>query len=70
MGGRLGIDGSVIAFPDAEFAGRTRRRCGIDRVRGVLGDIIVSVESKPVRRAKPLAKTKLGSVAAIGSART
>lgn len=46
----LGIDGLVVASVGPGSPAQRAGIRGIDRVNGVLGDIIVSVESKPVRR--------------------
>ncbi len=70
MAARLGIDGLVVAsvLPNspAERAGVR----GIDRVQGVLGDIIVSVEGKPVRRLAELTEALetagVGKTVAVG----
>lgn len=67
---RLGIDGLVVA---SVVPGSPAQRAGIrglDRVNGALGDIIVSVESKSVRRlaelTEALENAGVGKTVAIG----
>ncbi len=70
---RLGIDGLVVAsvLPNspAERAGIR----GIDRVDGLLGDVIVSIDGKPVRRLAELTEALeaagVGKIVAIGMLR-
>ena len=67
---RLGIDGLVVAsvLPNspAERAGIR----GIDRVDGLLGDVIVTIDGKPVRRLAELTEALeaagVGKIVAIG----
>ncbi len=49
MAARLGIDGLVVASVLLNSPAQRARIRGIDRVEGLLGDVIVSIESKPVR---------------------
>ena len=67
---RLGIDGLVVASIVPGSPAQRAGLLGIDRANGVLGDIITSVEGRPVRRlaelTEALESAGIGRTVAIG----
>lgn len=67
---RLGIDGLVVASVLPNSPAQRAGIRGIDRVEGLLGDVIVSIDGKPVRRLAELTEALetagVGKIVAIG----
>jgi 2-alkenal reductase len=67
---RLGIDGLVVASVLPNSPAQRAGIRGIDRIEGLLGDVIVSIDGKPVRRLTELTEALetagVGKIVAIG----